>query len=172
MAKMMMGQIDHARGRIKTIKAAKLGPAPDSPEIKGGNDVLEAIRDGTLAISGPRLRQAFDAFINKTYGTTVIKTSGNYRNDYEDTYKIGEGVPTTLQNALANIVYGPENDAEIDRWKTETAEYKRLGKILDDKSAAVEDAIVLGDQHAALQALQEFAAFNPADFKEDTFATL
>lgn len=172
MSKMMMGQIDHARGRIKTLKAAKLGASPESPTILGGNDVISAIREGTITVSGPRLRQAFDAYVAGVVGPTVLKESGNYRNDYNDTYKVGEGKPCSIQNALANIVYGDVNAAEIERFQSETAEYNRISAILDDKAAAVEDAIVLGDQHAALQALQEFMAFNPADFKADTFNTL
>ncbi len=168
MSKMMMGQIDHARGRIKTIVSEKRGPSPKPPAIRGGSDVLKAVREDSLAISPARLRQAFADFIAAVIGLTVVKTSGNYRNDYANTYKVGEGAPVTVEDALANIVYGAANEAEVARWEAEKEEYNRIGKILTDRSAVVEDAIVLGDQHAALLALQEFAAFDPAA----TLATL
>ncbi len=166
MSKMMMGQIDHARGRIRELKAAKLGARPESMTILGGNDVIAAIRDGTLTVSGPRLRQAFDAFVNRVPAQTVTDDTCGYGANRTTSYKVGEGVPTSIPNALANIVYAAENGAEIERFKSETDEYNRISKILNEKASAVEDAIVLGDQHAALQALQEFAAFNPVDFKE------
>lgn len=165
MSKMMMGQIDHAKKRVQEIKNEKRGKAPKKPSIRGGSDVLKAIRDGDVSVSAGRLREAFDAFLDRVVAATVVSIKGTYQNDYTDTYKISEVVPTSVENALANIVYAKENGAEIARFEAETAEYKRISEILNDRSAVVEDAIVLGDQHAALQALQEFAAFNPEDFK-------
>ena len=170
MAKMMMGQIDHARKRIQAIKAEKRGSVPKKPDLRGGSDVLHAIREGDISISAGRLIQAFDAFLDRVVAPNLTKNSGRYRNGvYEDdTYTITDTAPVSIEDALAAIVYSVENNAEIVRWEDETAEYKRISAILDDRSAVVEDAIVLGDQHAALQALQEFAAFKPEDFKADT----
>ncbi len=168
MSKMMMGQIDHAKKRVQEIKNEKRGKAPKSPEILGGSDVLSAIREGDISISAGRLRQAFDAFLDRVVAPTVLKKSGSYANDYTDTYTISDCIPGSVEDALANIVYAAENGEEITRYEEESAEYKRLSEILDDRAAIVEDAIVLGDQHAALLALQEFGAFNPKDFKADT----
>ncbi len=170
MAKMMMGQIDHARKRIKEIKAEKRGAVPKRPVLLGGNDVLSAIRDGDISISAGRLRQAFDAFLDRVVAPNLIKQSGRYRDGVyqDDTYSITDTAPKSIEDALAAIVYSVENNAEIARWEVETDEYLRITEILDARSAVVEDAIVLGDQHAALQALQEFAAFKPEDFKADT----
>lgn len=160
MAKMMMGQIDHARRRVAELKAKKLGGAPGAPEIKGGADVLEALRDGTITVTGPQLRKAFEAFVSKTGSRQVDEDSGNYQNNYTSTYRIIERAPSSVEAALATGVYFKENTAEVTRFEQETKLFRLNKEILDLEASRVEDAIVLGDQHAALQALQDFDAFS------------
>ena len=159
MAKMLMGQIDHARNRVKALKAEKLGGSPDAPKIKGSSNVLEGLRDGTITVTGPQLRKAFEAFVSKTVSRQVDEQSGNYQNNYTSTYRIIERAPSSVEAALATDVYFKENTAEVTRFEQETELYNLNKEALDLEASRVEDAIVLGDQHAALQALQDFAKF-------------
>lgn len=159
MAKMMMGQIDHARNRVAALKAEKLGKQPAVPKIKGASNVLTAFREDSLSVTGPQLRRAFDAYINKTVSKVVDEDSGNYSNGYKSTYSIKEIAPSSVEAALATEIYRKENTAEVFRFEQETTLFNLNKEVLDLEASRVEDAIVLGDQHAALQALQDFAAF-------------
>ena len=59
MAKMMMGQIDHARQRVRSIKQSLLGKSPESQKTYSVRDLCNGLRDGTVKFSGPQLRPYF-----------------------------------------------------------------------------------------------------------------
>ena len=170
MAKMMMGQIDHARNRIRDIRAEKLGPSPENPDIPGKEQLHKDLLSGAEVVTPAQLRRAFNEYVNRIPAERV-DTSSSWsasRREYRKKNQVTSLLPDTIDQAIVNVIYGKRIAAEIDRFGRETVEYDRLNKILTDRSAVVEDAIVLGDQHAALLALQEFAAFDPAA----TLATL
>jgi hypothetical protein len=159
MAKMMMGQIDHAKQRVAALKQEKYGDKPKSMTIKNGVTLLKEIRDGKISLSASAIKVGFDNFVNGVATTTVEVENGCYRNDYTKTFKKVQTPPSTVESALARTLYVKENKAEILRYEQETELYNLRQEAIDIKATTVEDAIVLGDQHAALLALQDFAAF-------------
>jgi len=159
MAKMMMGQIDHARQRVAELKSKKLGTAPKQPQLKGAKDVLKDLRNGSVTVSGPQLRKAFDAYINEEVAKQLQEIHGNYSNGYTSTYRLAAKAPESVEAALAAVVYIKDNTAEVSRYEQEKELYDLNQAALNLKAAEVEDAIVLGDQHAALAALNDFAAY-------------
>lgn len=159
MAKMLMGQIDHARNRIKALKAEKLGHPPEGPALKGSDALLKGLRDGSITVTGPQLKKAFEAYISETPDEQVDEIAGNYRNNYEVSFRVVKRPPRSVEDALATAIYFKENSAEVARYKQETELFNLNRETLELEASCVEDAIVLGDQHAALQALQDFADF-------------
>jgi hypothetical protein len=159
MAKMMMGQIDHARNRVAELKKAKLGDRPKTPDLKGAGDILKALREGSVTVTGPQLRKAFDAYILQDESKQVHEQSGNYSNNYTSTYSLKKSAPQSVEAALATVIYIKENTAEVSRFEQETELFNLNQEALNLKASEVEDAIVLGDQHAALAALNDFAAY-------------
>ena len=159
MAKMMMGQIDHARQRVAELKSKKLGAAPKHPQLKGADDILKALREGSVTVTGPQLRKAFDAYINEEPAKQLQEIHGNYKNGYVSTYRLAANAPKSVEAALAAVVYIKDNTAEVSRYEQEKELYDLNQTALNLKAAEVEDAIVLGDQHAALAALNDFAAY-------------
>lgn len=159
MSKMMMGQIDHAKARVKELKLAKYGDKPRVPKLKGSSNVLLAIREGALHITAPQLRRAFDDYIDEVVAPGVEKTSGNYQNDFKTSYAFVETAPCSIEAALASVIYNKVNAVERARWEAETELYDTRQEAINIAATNCEDAIVLGDQHAALIALQEFANF-------------
>ncbi len=160
MAKMLMGQIDHARKRVEQLKKDKYGDVPKGPKLKAGSSVKREIRAGTLNVSGPQIKRAFDAYMAKTPLMCVDKHSGNYSNDYKDSYTLDSRAPTSTEDALASEIYLRVNQAEADRYADETKLYNLRQEAINIKATDVEDAIVLGDQAAALIALKEFADYD------------
>lgn len=159
MSKMMMGQIDHARKRVAELKAQKLGDKPVSPTIKGGSDLLKALRSGKTAVSPAQIKKAFTSFVDQTVSQELDEDSGGYYNNHKTTYQIKLRAPVSIECALATVVYFKENSAEVNRFEKETELFNLRQEALNLEATSVEDAIVLGDQHAALIALQNFAAF-------------
>jgi len=159
MSKMMMGQIDHAKNRVAELKKEKYGDSVKRVNIKDGENLLKELRNGEWQVTGTAIKQAFDNFVNELPGPTVNKKTGNYQNNYEAYYTIVNVPATSVEDALATIVYRVQNLTEITRWEDETELYNTRKEAIDIKATQVEDAIVLGDQHAALLALQDFAAF-------------
>jgi len=163
MAKMLMGQIDHARTRIAAIKVEKCGVKPKFPERPDSATVLKEIRAGDIVVKPTQLRQALENFINRT-PVEVLQSHGgsyNYRiKDYEPkSYAITETVRGTLGECLVDVVTPATFHKDLETWKAEDAEYRRRRDLLNEEATSVEDAIVLGDNAAALAALQAFAAF-------------
>ena len=159
MSKMMMGQIDHAKARVKELKLAKYGDKPLPPKLKGSSDVILAIRENDISITAPTLRRAFDAYVDEEVSPGVKKESGSYKNDFKTRYTLAEKAPSSIEAALASIIYEKVNAAECARWEAETELYDTRQEAINIAATNCEDAIVLGDQHAALVALQEFANF-------------
>jgi hypothetical protein len=141
MAKMMMGQIDHARSRVHAITSELLGKAPDREKSYSVTDLVVGLRDGTVKFTGPQLT----AFAKEWADQYAKETSSYNRVNFET---------IVLQNAFAK-----ERAAEKARFEKENEVYQDRVRRVNDKATAVEDAIVLGDQQAALAALTDFANF-------------
>jgi len=154
MPKMMMGQIDHARARVRSIKATLIGKAPVNQKAYNTRDLVNGLRTGEVKFSGVQLQRFAQEWADQYSQETSSYSKPNF------------------ESIVLEYAFAKARTAEKTRYDAEFAAYSRLRDIVNEKANAVEDAIVLGDQHAALIALQEFAAFNPADFKEDTFNTL
>ena len=163
-AKMMMGQIDHARDRIRSIKAEKLGPSPKQPEVIEVVGLRVGLKDGSIVPTGPQLRRALSNFVDGIISVRATSNSvySTRNRAYSNNYAVKDRAPENLEDALIDVLFESSISADVKVWQDATAEYQRLSKILNDRAAIVEDAIVLGDNSAALLALQEFAAFDPA----------
>jgi len=165
MSKMLMGQINHARERIGVIKQQKYGEKPAIPKQADSEEVLKKIRQGELVVGAAQLRAALSNFVNRT-PVEVIESSGgcwDYRTRTTAPKKffLKEVVRTTFEECLSDIVAPIEFAVNLDSWKTAQAAYEARVTAVDAEAVAVEDAIVLGDQQAALLALQAFAAYQP-----------
>jgi hypothetical protein len=133
MAKMMMGQIDHARSRVRTIKAELCGKPPEPLKTYRVNDLVAGLQNGEVAFTGPQLQRLAQQWANQ------------YVKDARSAYgKIN------FETIVLDAAFAQEREVDKKRFEAE-----------NEKASAVEDAIVLGDQHAALAALQDFAAFKP-----------
>jgi hypothetical protein len=141
MAKMMMGQIDHARTRVFTIKAELLGDPPDRPKEFVTADLVEGLRDGTVKFTGAQLQR-----FAQEWAAQYTKDRMRYNR-------------TTFEQVVLNNAFSKERAAEKKRYDAENALYQSRKERVLAEATKVEDAIVLGDQHAALQALTDFANF-------------
>lgn len=161
MAKMMMGQIDHARKRVAELKAEKSGVAPTGPKALTGSTYKKAFKDGAIKTTPAKLKQAWDCYTSGILRPHVEKQElycyGPTPNQI--TYEIGEAATSSMEDALASFEYEKVNAAEVTRFNKEREIYQLRQEALELEASTVEDAIVLGDQHAALAALQNFAAF-------------
>jgi len=143
MAKMMMGQIDHARARVRAIKGGLIGKAPEAETTYNVRDLVEGLRDGTVVFTGPQLQK----FAQQWADQYSKETSSYNRVNFET---------TVLDNTFAQ-----ERAAEKKRYQAEKLVYDALVLRVNEEATKVEDAIVLGDNAAALAALTAFAAFKP-----------
>lgn len=160
MAKMLMGQIDHARNRLRELVAAKNGEAPKRPSLVTPANVVEQLKAGELTVKAPLLKRAFDAWVNQEALVVAVVESGNYRNNYQDVNELKTKIPSSLEEALCALIFTDENKQRSDEYCEEKKAYDERVRRIVAESKAVEDAIVLGDHHAALQALQDFAAMD------------
>jgi len=141
MAKMMMGQIDHARARVRAIKNGLIGEAPERQKTYEVRDLVNGLRDGTVKFTGAQLQK-----FAQEWADQYSKDNHSYNR-------------VNFESTVLGYAFSTERAAEKARFDTENAVYQeRLGKV-QAEATKVEDAIVLGDQHAALIALQAFAAF-------------
>jgi len=158
-----MGQITHARERIVTITAEKLGPRPAPPEKLDHDEVMRSIRNGDTVVKPTQLRQALDNYVNRTPVDEITSSGGKY--DYRTgktsskTYYLTQTVRSTLSQCLADVVAPPSYAADLQVWKKDQKEWERRRDLIKGEAVAVEDAIVLGDNAAALAALQAFVNF-------------
>ena len=143
MAKMMMGQIDHARARVRGIKANLIGKPPKKEKKYDVCDLVAGLRAGDIVFTGPQLQK----FAQQWAEQYAASQSSYNRISFED---------VVLDNAFAQ-----ERAAEKKRYEAENLVYQNTLKRVNDEATAVEDAIVLGDNAAALAALTAFAAFKP-----------
>lgn len=162
MSKMLMGQIDHARGRIKQITREKLGDGPTYPEVPTPADFTKGLKDGTIRLTNALVTNAIAAWEDQSPRLEVTASTsrwidGNYQN-------VGGGKIKTLNSGdlddyLAYMFYRNVYEAAVAKFDTDYAEFTRRKAIIEGEAVTVEDAIVLGDNAAALLALQRFAAF-------------
>ena len=163
MAKMLMGQIDHARGRITTITKQKLGPAPKPPVIEEAKGTMAEIRQGKIVPTPAQLKLALSNYVNRVPIPIVDSEGGSW--DYQTRthssrrYFVGEEVRDTLGACLTDVINGKRDTAAVAIWAAANEKYENDKARLTAEAVAVEDAIVLGDQAAALAALTAFAAF-------------
>jgi len=143
MAKMMMGQIDHARARVRAIKANLVGKAPEKEKKYSVCDLCNGLRDGTVKFSGPQLQK-----FAQEWADSYAKETASYNKP-------------SFEAIVLEYAFTKERAAEKARWDAEQATYRALADKVNAEATKVEDAIVLGDQHAALAALTAFAAFKP-----------
>jgi len=165
MAKMLMGQIDHARDRIKQITAEKLGVRPETPERLDADALMAKVRSGALTLAPSQLKLALSNYIGKV-PVEVVKSSGgnyNYRSSRQEgaRYHVAEVVRDTLSECIADVILGYDSQRAVLEWKRDYDAYVIRKETLAAEATTVEDAIVLGDQAAALAALTAFAAFTP-----------
>ena len=141
MAKMMMGQIDHARGRVRNIKAELLGSSPEKQRTYSVRDLVVGLRSGDVKFSGPQLQKFAQEWANQ-YAREVSSYN-----------------KPSFENIVLDYAFGADRAKEKARYEAEYATYSARSKLVNAEATKVEDAIVLGDQHAALAALTDFAAF-------------
>lgn len=162
MAKMLMGQIDHARDRIKELTKLKLDEKPVVPKIRDGSDVLADIKKGNIDVTPAVLKKAWQRFINKTPITIAYRESGCYnyetRRHEKGPSQLKESYPDDIETAIRDVIFEKEIAARVSEFtKLDRAYQEKKNKILT-KASEVEDYIVLGDVHTALQALKDFEA--------------
>jgi hypothetical protein len=143
MAKMMMGQIDHARARVRAIKTELLGKSPKPPKVYTIDDLVQGFRDGTVVFAGTELLQ---------FAKEWVEDYTNERNSYRR---------PNFENTVLEYAFKEEREADQARYERQRVQYDALAHKVNTEATKVEDAIVLGDQHAALAALQSFASFKP-----------
>lgn len=162
MAKMLMGQIDHARGRIKQITREKLGDGPTYPEVPTPDDFVTGLKEGTIRLTPSLVVKAISAWENQSPRLEVTTPTSRWRNgNYEN---VGGGKINTLNKGnlddyLSYTFYRNVYESAVTKFDANFAEYTRRKSLIEGEAVAVEDAIVLGDNAAALLALQKFAAF-------------
>ena len=143
MAKMLMGQIDHARARVRAIKQGLIGKAPESVKTYSVSDLVAGLRDGTVVFTGPQLQK-----FAQEWADQYTKDRSSYNR-------------TSFESVVLENTFPQERAADQKRYDAEKVVYDNLCRRVNDEATKVEDAIVLGDNAAALQALQAFAAFKP-----------
>ena len=141
MPKMLMGQIDHARGRVRQIKKELLGEAPKKPDALHVADMVHALRTGELSFSGKQLQDVL--------------------NDWTEAYATKRSLYSSpsLETTLLQKAFIKSRAVEEEKYEAELEKYRARAAKVNAEATKVEDAIVLGDQHAALAALQSFAEF-------------
>jgi len=159
MPKMMMGQIEHARKRVKELQNQKYGPAPEQPKLKTGSDLVNAVQEGKLRVSGSQLKRGFEIYVSRDSIAVVQEINHGYSRNWEKSLKLANSPAESVEDALASIIFAGENAAEVDRYQQEKELYETRKQAIDLKATEVEDAIVLGDQQRALDALNDFSSF-------------
>jgi hypothetical protein len=141
MAKMLMGQIDHARARVRTIKAKLIGDRPKNKEEYDIECLVKALCKGEIAFTGPALQNILAQW---TDDYTLNQSRYNRLN---------------LEEVVLTHAFLPERALEETRYDREITEWNARSEKVNAEAVVVEDAIVLGDHASALAALTAFAAF-------------
>ena len=165
MAKMLMGQIDHARKRIQALSKLKMTEYPELPAAPSEAEMIKDIRSGKLTITTAQVKKAFNNFLEQVPSPRVERESGHY--DYSRGRHVGgatkliDKLPDDTEDALRDLLYSKQILADAEEFSIKLDAYNVRKQIIEDKATEVEDIIVLGDQLAAQQALADFAAFTP-----------
>jgi hypothetical protein len=160
---MLMGQINHARNRIKVLTAEKLGNQPDWPEVPTEKDFRDGVREGNITITPALLKNAIEAWTTRAPRLEVCRASSQW--DYNSRTHVRKPARIETRNTgdlpdyLAYVYFQKKYEAAVAVYEAELLEYNRRKALIDSEATEVEDAIVLGDNAAALAALQKFAAF-------------
>lgn len=163
MSKMLMGQIDHARNRIRSLTTEKLGERPTYPEVPTADDFKKGVKNGDITVTPTLLKAAILGWANKTGRLTVTGTTSRWVDGSYVSSGGGQIKPThvgDLDDYLSYEYYRTIYEAGVAKFDVEFTEFERRRKIIEGRAVEVEDSIVLGDNAAALVALQSFAAFS------------
>jgi hypothetical protein len=160
---MLAKQIDHARKRIRELSKLKLEDAPSMPASITPDEVKRMIENEELLVTSRQLNKAFDRLIaGKSIQEIEIQT-GTW--DYQtrttgpDKCRLTESKPTTIWAALRDTLFSNQLKSDAAAYTKAKKAYDAKVQQVKTKAAEVEDFIVLGDVHTALQALKEFEDF-------------
>lgn len=158
-----MGQIDHARNRIHELCQLKMTdyPEQDSTYWDDNYDGFKRdLQNGDFIPTPSQLNKAFGLLISD-YRIPYLKRERQY---YQDPHKtrLDDISPGDIYQALFILLHEKNLVSETKVFEKKLAEFNRKKKIIKDKAAEVEDFIVLGDVHTALQALKDFEKFEVA----------
>lgn len=156
MPKMLMGQINHAKDRVAQLTKLKLEEAPKAKSHKS-DDLKADLRNGNYVPTSAQLTKAFQ-LLNTKATTRIIKGTNRWYNE-PATYNIRDEEPEDIYDALYFVIDAKKIAADVAAYQADLDEYNRKKNIIHTEAQRVEDIIVLGDQHAVLQALQDFEAF-------------
>lgn len=140
MAKLLMGQINHATDRVRQLAREKLGDAPRKPEELGWSDVQRRLLDGENLLS-PTVIQAALVKLREA------KKKANYYSSPD------------FRNCVAEVLYEKENARALEKYETEREIHQTRVAAVAKEEARVKDIIVLGDSERILRAIEEFAKF-------------
>lgn len=140
MAKLLMGQINHATGRVNELARQKYGDRPRKPPALGWKDVQERLLDGENLLS-PTVIQA---------ALVKLRAAKKKSNFYST---------PDFRDCVAEVLYEKENARALEKYETENEIYQTRVKAVAKEEARVKDIIVLGDSERILRAIEEFAKF-------------
>jgi predicted HD phosphohydrolase len=160
---MLMGQIDHARVRIQQLAQLKLDEEPEVPKIPSSDELEAQIKRKEFKVSPELLEKAFTRLVNKVPVKTIGTSRSLYnyntkRYDTSSPYET-ETTPSDIFEAIRDVAYADQIKRDLKEYVAKRKEYDAKVKIVNTKAKEVEDYIVLGDVHTALQALKEFESF-------------
>lgn len=166
MAKMLAKQIDHARKRVSALAAAKRGSAPVRPKYVDPSDLQKEIENGEREVGGTLLRNAFKRLVNGTK-VTLVEEGGSW---YDYTHRksrrhadtVENQAPSSIFQAIRDELYAVEMAEAHQVWLDQKNAYDAKVARIKARAEEVEDFIVLGDVHTALQALKDFEAWEDA----------
>lgn len=163
MPKMLMGQIDHARKRVKQIKAEKVGAKPTLPDTMSQDELHEQIKSGELNIPLKTVQEAFAAFRDgRKFKLPQERNIYSYQENRRIyTTVLDDKVPDSIDAAIRYILIEEQIAKDVSEYKIALEKWTALERAVELEATSVEDAIVLGDQSAALKALKKFADFDP-----------
>lgn len=140
MAKLLMGQINHATARVNELAREKLGNRPQKPIEAGWSEVQDRLLEGENLLS-PTVIQA----------ALVKLREANKKSSY---YSAPD-----FRNCVAEVLYEKENARALEKFQTENEIYQTRVRAVKAEEARVKDIIVLGDSERILRAIEEFAKF-------------
>jgi len=141
MSKMNYKQIDHCRDRLRSIRSKLVGKTPLKPDTTDEREFAIALINGLKVRNlQAKLTQAAVAFVQDS-------NSGRYNAD-------------DLLDHLIKIEYEDVNLKALAKYEEDQVVFEAMCAEVDAEVRRVEDQIVLGDQHEALQALDDLENWN------------